>query len=292
VPQVIPRKSELAGRHALIVDDNATNREILIRQLAAWRVESAAVPGGEEAVAALRAAVAAGAPFHFAILDLQMPAMTGLQLAKTVHTDPALVGLRMIILTSMGQSPTRRELDAAGVGACIFKPARQSQLHDTLLTLMSGSAAGVTPPVRPELPPPAAEPPDVKLRILVAEDNLVNQQVARMQLEKFGYHPDLVANGEQAVATVRARAYDVVIMDCQMPGLDGFAATREIRAWEAGRRARGESFVPLHIIAMTANAMVGDREECLAAGMDDYVSKPVRADDLAAALARTPVGLG
>jgi CheY-like chemotaxis protein len=173
------------------------------------------------------------------------------------------------------------------VDASLFKPARQSQLRETLVSLLAATGSAESSGEAPVLSPqPRAE---INLRILVAEDNPVNQHVARLQLEKFGYRPDLVVDGLQAVAAVQAQPYDIVMMDCQMPELDGFEATRRIRTWEAERRAQGLEVAPLHIIAMTANAMVGDREECLAAGMDDYLTKPVRQVDLAAALARSPV---
>jgi len=286
-PKTVPRKTELAGKRALVVDDNATNREILTRQLAAWRIESIATENGADALATLRTAAGRGQPFDFAVLDSQMPVMSGLDLARAIRAEPALGGIQLVMLTSMGNMLGRQELDAAGIAACLIKPARQQQLHDALANLITGPAA-----LEMSSPPPSttfAPPAEFQRRILVAEDNVVNRQVALMQLQKFGYRPDIVENGLQAVAAARAQIYDVVLMDCQMPELDGFEATRQIRAWEAGQRARGEAVRPLRIIAMTANAMVGDREECLAAGMDDYISKPVRPPELAAALARVSV---
>jgi signal transduction histidine kinase/CheY-like chemotaxis protein len=294
-PKLGPRRADLAGLRALVVDDNETNREILVRQLAAWRVQPKAVANGNEALTALHESLEAGEPFHFAILDMQMPGKSGLEVAEAVHAEPNLSWTKMIVLTSVGQTLPRARLDAAGVGACLAKPARQAHLHEALINLFAGA-----PPVAPEPEPlPAAEalpapivPAEVKLRILVAEDNLVNQHVARLQLEKFGYHPDLVLSGQEAIDAVTTRSYDVVLMDCQMPDLDGYEATRRIREWEAKRRADGESFLPVRIVAMTANAMAGDREACLAAGMEDYISKPVRTADLAAALARAQIRSG
>ena len=288
-PKVIPRRTELAGMRALVVDDNQTNREILIRQLATWHVKARGVEGGEAALAAMRAAVAAKEPFHFAVLDMQMPVMSGLDLAHRIKAEPALAQTKLIILSSIGNTLSRAELDAAGVGACLTKPARQAQLHDALLSLLagrSGAPAGAPPP---ESTTPRVAPADVKLRILVAEDNLVNQHVAFLQLQQFGYQADIVANGLEAVAAVLAKPYDIILMDCQMPDVDGFEAARRIRAWEADQRAAGRSAPAVHIVAMTANAMVGDRENCFSAGMNDYVTKPVRAADLAAALARAQV---
>ncbi len=287
-PKVIPHRPALAGLRALVVDDNATNRAILSRQLAAWRVDCAVATAGAEALAALRAAAAQHTPFAFAVLDLQMPGMSGLELAQAIHADPAVAGLQLIILTSMGRTLTRAELDAAGVGRCLVKPVRQAQLHEAL-TVLLGRAGGSAAPFAAATSAARAPAADLRLRILVAEDNLVNQHVARRQLEKFGYRPAIVGDGAQAVAAAQAAPFDVVLMDCQMPGMDGFEATRRLRAWEAERRAAGETREPLYIVAMTANAMQGDREACLAAGMDDYVSKPVRPSDLAAALARAPL---
>jgi CheY-like chemotaxis protein len=197
------------------------------------------------------------------------------------------------VLTSVGQNLPRARLEGAGVGACLAKPARQAQLYDALISLFAGGVVAVPEAAPPEsfVQAPVA-PAEIKLRILVAEDNLVNQHVARLQLEKFGYHPDLVLSGQEAIDAVSNRTYDVVLMDCQMPDLDGYEATRRIREWEAKRRATGEIFSPVRIIAMTANAMAGDRETCLAAGMEDYISKPVRTADLAAALARAQVHSG
>jgi signal transduction histidine kinase/CheY-like chemotaxis protein len=289
-PKIVPRPAELAGMRCLVVDDHETNREILIRQLAAWSVEAKAVGDGPSALAALRAA--GGRPFHFGVLDMEMPAMSGLDLAGAIRRDPALSGMKLIILSSIGRLIPPAELAAAGVAACLTKPARHSQLHEVLLSVLAGQRAE---PARgaaaPALAGAASQPgADVKLRILVVEDNPVNQQVARLQLERFGYAPDIVASGQLALtATASGNAYDVALMDCQMPDLDGMQTTQLIRAREAELRSGGTRCPPLYIIAMTANAMVGDRDSCLAAGMNDYVSKPVRAVELAAALARAQV---
>ncbi len=287
--RVVPRRAELAGLRALIVDDNETNRDILSRQLSAWRIEPQTAASGAEALEKLRAA-APTAPFRLAILDMQMPGMSGIDLARKVAADPGLSGVRMIVLSSLGRALSREDLSGTGIGACLLKPVRQSDLYEALTSLVAGSPAAAPKPEAVELPASLAVPPaDLKLRILVAEDNLVNQHVARLQLQQFGYKPEVVASGRQAVAAVRERAYDIILMDCQMPELDGFEAARQIRAWEELRRAEGKPVRPVHIVAMTANAMVGDRENCFAAGMNDYVTKPVRAEDLAAALARAQV---
>jgi PAS domain S-box-containing protein len=288
-PKVVVPRANLAGLRALVVDDNATNREILRHQLASWRIEATTVASGAEALPALRKAAASGAPFHLGILDMMMPEMNGLELAEALRAEPGSDGLRLIMLTSMGHKLSRAELDQARIEACLIKPARQSQFYETLVSVMSGKIPESIPtPAAPAGPHQAVTSADLQLRILVAEDNLVNQNVARMQLAKFGYPVDIVTNGKEAVAAGKSGNYDVIFMDCQMPEMDGYEACGKLRAWEHERRDRGEVFTPLHIIAMTANAMQGDREICFAAGMDDYITKPVRQAELAASLARTP----
>ncbi|HTB79883.1 MAG TPA: response regulator [Opitutaceae bacterium] len=285
--KVVHRRADLAGARVLVVDDNATNREIFQRQLAAWHVVHASAVSGAEALEKIRAATAAKEPFDAAVLDMQMPGMDGLTLARHVHEDPALTGLKMLILSSMGRSIPPAELAAAGVALTLIKPVKQTQLHDALASVLAGRTAAAMVRARRPAAPPAVAPG--KLRILVAEDNAVNQRVALLQLNRLGHRADVSANGLEVLSAVEAVRYDVIFMDCQMPELDGYGATRRLRALEAERRTRGETFTPLHIVAMTANAMQGDRENCLAAGMDDYVSKPVRPADLAAALARVPL---
>ena len=237
----------------------------------------------------MRKAAASGAPFHLGILDMMMPDMNGLELAKALRAEPGFDELKLIMLTSMGHKLSRGELDQAQIGVCLIKPARQSQLYETLASVMAGKVPEITPaPAAVAGPGPGIIAADLPMRLLLAEDNLVNQNVARMQLAKFGYHVDIVANGKEAVAAGKSGNHDVILMDCQMPEMDGYEASSQLRAWEHERRDRGEVFTPLHIVAMTANAMQGDREICFAAGMDDYITKPVRQSELAAALARTP----
>jgi PAS domain S-box-containing protein len=291
-PKVVAPRANLAGLRALVVDDNETNREILRRQLASKRIQVTSVASGAEALPALRKAAASGAPFHLGILDMMMPDMSGLDLARALRAEPGFDQLKLIMLTSMGQKLSRGELDQARIGACLIKPVRQSQLYETLASVMAGKVPEITSrPAAVASPGPTGISADLPIRILLAEDNLVNQNVARMQLAKFGYQVHVVANGKEAVAAGQSGNYDVILMDCQMPELDGYEASSQLRAWEHERRDRGEVFTPLHIIAMTANAMQGDREICFAAGMDDYITKPVRQSELAAALARTPCAL-
>jgi two-component system sensor histidine kinase/response regulator len=277
-PRVAPRPVDLTGLRALVVDDNATNREILQRQLARWQVESVAVASGDEALAQVRQE----RPFNFALLDVFMPGMDGLELARRLRAEPAAAGLKVALLSSVGAALPARDMAEGGVSASLTKPVRLAHLHDVIMTMLG--TAIPTPIAARATPQPVA---NGSLRVLLAEDNSVNQQVARMQLAKFGLSPVIVGNGQAAVDAVQDGGFEVVLMDCQMPELDGLEATRRIRQWEArSRRPR-----PLHIIAVTANAMQGDREACLAAGMDDYISKPVQPAVLEAALARARVAL-
>ena len=268
-------RADLRGLRVLVADDNATNRAILHQQLTSWGMDSEEVDGGPAALAQLRAASARQAPFDLAILDLQMPEMDGLVLAHAIRVEPALAGLRLVLLTSVGYRGQAAEARQAGIAATLAKPIRQSQLFDCLATVMgapAGSDGEAPPHVAPALgsdgPPRPMEQDGPRLRVLVAEDNKVNQKVALRLLELRGCQVDLVANGQEAVAAVQRLRYDVVLMDCQMPVMDGFEATRAIRAGEGPTRRTP-------IIAMTAGAMAGDRERCLEAGMDDYITKPV-----------------
>jgi CheY-like chemotaxis protein len=281
--KVVHRRAEIAGSHVLIVDDNATNREIFERQLANWHVKHASASSGQDALEKLRAA--GREPFDAALLDMQMPNMDGLTLARHIHTDPALSHVKMLILSSMGRTIPPAELAEAGIALTLMKPVKQSQLHDALVNVLADRAPTPVRARRPGMPPVVASG---KLRILVAEDNIVNQRVAMLQLERLGHRADVAANGLEVLSAIETVHYDVIFMDCHMPELDGYEATRRLRTRENERRARGEKFTPLHIVAMTANAMQGDREACLASGMDDYISKPVRPAELAASLARAP----
>jgi PAS domain S-box-containing protein len=273
---VVREKLELANLRVLIVDDNATNREILEHQTRAWKIRSGSAGSATEALQMLREAVLD--PFDLAILDMQMPEMDGLALARAIHRDPAIAGTRLVMLTSLGQKLEQTELTAAGVAACLTKPVRQSMLFDCL-----ASATGQAPPrcARRITPSTAAAHPARKLRILLAEDSSINQQVATGQLNKLGYTADVVANGLEVLEASERIPYEVILMDCQMPEMDGYQATREIR-----RREEQTGRKRVHIIAMTAHAMQGDREECLAAGMNDYLSKPVQEPELRMALER------
>jgi two-component system, sensor histidine kinase and response regulator len=266
----------LRGRKILIVDDNETNRKIVHYQLANWGVVDRAVASGREALATLREAVGAGKPFDLAILDHQMPEMDGPTLAAAIRADPAIARTPMIMMTSLGHYDAER-LSQLGILVRLIKPVKQAQLRETLARVLDDSIR------RPAVTHVEAEParlPAKRTRILVAEDNPVNQRVILLQLKQLGYaSAEAVGNGHEAVAALAREPYDIVLMDCQMPELDGYQATQLIRERENGS-------IRTPIIAMTAHALASDRDKCLAAGMDDYVSKPVRIAALADVLQR------
>ena len=266
--------TELVGRSILAVDDNAANRSILLGQLKALGASVTTVSGGREALAALHHAVQAGWPFDLAILDFNMPKMDGITLARRIREETWGASTRLVMLTSSGGE--RAEARKAGVGTYLTKPVRHDRLARALAHALEDA------PQTPALAEPPVVVPQVPgktVKLLVAEDNQINQLVARVMLERMGYAVDVASDGLEAVGMWGSGDYGAVLMDCQMPQLDGYDATRRIRAVEA----RG-SRVP--IIAVTANAMKGDRERCLESGMDDYLTKPIQIDVLRAALAR------
>jgi CheY-like chemotaxis protein/HPt (histidine-containing phosphotransfer) domain-containing protein len=213
-----------------------------------------------------------------------MPGMDGLALARAIKADPMLASARLIMLTSLGQRLAPETLSQAGIVSCLLKPVKQSRLFDCFATAMTGR---VSLPSRRMILPTQAAPPPGQLRVLLAEDNSINQKVALRQLLKLGHQADAVANGLEVVEALRIIPYDVVLMDCQMPEMDGYEATRHVRQEEAQPAAAGgKSRKRAYIIALTANALAGDREKCLAAGMDDYISKPMQLTELEVALQR------
>ncbi|MEI6085412.1 MAG: response regulator [Verrucomicrobiota bacterium] len=269
--------ASVEGARALIVDDNATNRKILEYQLTSWKMKPEAVNSAREALEVLRREAGKGQPFPLVILDFQMPEMDGMELARAISADPKLAGVHMVMLSSMHGRQIPEGFQEAGIEAWLSKPAKQSQLFDSIATVMSGAVVES----RVAAPAAVAMTAARALRILLAEDNQVNQQVAQLQLKKLGYTADVAGDGRAAVNAWASKTYDVILMDCQMPELDGYEATREIRLREAGQRH-------IHIVALTANALGGDREKCLAAGMDDYLTKPLRVEELKAALEKSP----
>jgi signal transduction histidine kinase/CheY-like chemotaxis protein len=277
---------DLFDLRVLVVDDNATNRQILRHQLFAWKMQKGSAANGFEALDLLRTAVTDGKPYDLALLDMQMPEMDGMTLARAIKADPAISSTRLIILTSMGYMHTQDELKAAGVDAYLVKPIKQSRLFDCLVNVLGRAAAEhvFTKPSKNAARAEIAE--ELKhanhARILLAEDNIVNQKVALAQLRGLGFSADAVANGHEVLSALKQVPYDIIFMDCQMPEMDGYEAARMIR--HAERTGHASWKAPVHIVAMTANAMTGDREKCMAAGMDDYLSKPVRKTELQSAL--------
>jgi signal transduction histidine kinase/DNA-binding response OmpR family regulator len=280
--------ASLAGVRALLVDDNTTNRKFLGHLLSAWGVDLHQTSTGADALRTLCEAAATDRPFQLVLLDSHMPEMDGYTLAQEIRRMPELAAARLVLLTAHSERPARSELEKRGIAACLVKPLRKRALHVCLLEVM-GAAAPSTLAVSAapeETAPPSGSPAALSLvfsaaRILVAEDNIVNQKVALLHLQRLGYKADVVADGRAAIAAVRQQPYDLVFMDCQMPEIDGYEATRQIRAREiSGGTPR------LLIVAMTAGALAGDREACLSAGMDDYIAKPVRQDELRQILQR------
>ena len=274
--QVLRSGAALTGKRLLVVDDHAVNRQILERMTTMWGMVATTTASPLQALGWLRD----GRVFDVAILDHQMPEMDGVALAREIRTMAGATRLPLILLTS-GALIGREDLAKTDLSWVLSKPVKQSSLFDRLHTLFGPRVrtAGVPDPV----PADAVLAAGLPLTILIAEDNAINQKVAQSMLRKLGYSADLAANGLEVLAAVAVRSYDVILMDVQMPQLDGLEATREIRRRWPGQRPR--------IIAMTANVMQGDRAVCMDAGMDDYMAKPVRREDLVAALqcCRAPV---
>jgi len=270
------QKEPLAGKRVLIVDDNATNRRILVEQVRSWGMVPEAVASGEAGLAVLNLA----SPFDLAILDHKMPGMDGVMLSKAIKADEKTRRLPIIMLTSMLASirQLKNEHGDLELAGYISKPVKPSQLYDIIAGIFSDIAAERAPS-KPESRAGGILADQHPLRILVAEDNAINQKVALRVLERFGYRADVAGNGIETVEAVRRQEYDLIFMDVQMPEMDGLEATRVIRKEFPDRRVR--------IIAMTANAAVEDRATCLEAGMDGYVSKPVRLEDLRGVLEET-----
>ncbi len=265
----------------LIVDDNATNRQILKHQVGSWGMKHEEASSGEQALELLRAAAQRNEQFGLVVLDMIMRGMDGFELARRIKSDPATAAAQLVMLTSFGDrgdATTARESDIA---AYLTKPVRQSQLFDCLAKVISTSNSKKE--TRSSMVPVVTKHSLAEARImsnkrlLLAEDNAVNQKVALRQLQKLGYRADAVANGREAIEALGRIPYDLVLMDCQMPEMDGYEATAEIRRREGDAKHTW-------IVAMTANALEGDRAKCLAAGMDDYVSKPVNVENLGAVL--------
>ena len=275
-PQARTAPEQFRRLKVLIVDDNATNRKLMRMQLASWGCRSEEAESGYSALDRLRAASRVNQPFSLALLDYQMPSMDGEELARSIKSEPALAGLPLILLTSMTGMNHVSRMEAAGFAGYLTKPIKQSQLFDCIAAVVTApqpeTKLSKTRIVTAHSLDQARE--RARLRVLIAEDNPVNQKVATRTLDKLGFRCEVANNGKEALAALERTRFDVVLMDCQMPEMDGFEATRRIRDGESG----SERHLP--VIAMTANAMAGDREACLQAGMDDYLAKPFNPSDL------------
>ncbi len=263
------RLERLLGMPVLVVDDNATNRRILEEILTHWRMTPTVVSGGADALAVLDRAASSGKPYPLVLLDGQMPEMDGMNLARAIRGRPALAGAMVILLTSAGQMAKSADYQAAGIAAWLIKPVKQSELLDTILTVLGRPGQRSGGRVRTRVPRGGRS-----LRVLLVEDNLVNQTVASHLLENEGHTVAVAGNGKEALAALDRQPFDLVLMDVQMPEMDGFEATRWIRARECGTGRR------LPIIALTAHALKGDKARCLEAGMDAYLAKPIQPEEL------------
>jgi CheY-like chemotaxis protein len=273
--------TELSRNRALIVDDNTTNCEILERYLDACAMQHDTAKSGEEALEMLRTAAASGRPYDIALVDMKMPGMSGADLARHVREEGALGRTQLILLTSMS-SCDMASAQAMGFAAYLNKPVRRSELHWRIAGVLDGTLAP-----SPALPAPSLQPA-APVRVLLVEDNRVNQEVGKAMLRKLGCEVDVAEDGRAGLDAVFAKHYDIVMMDCQMPNMDGFEATAAIRSREAELEVAGGPSAArrVPIIALTANAMKGDRERCLEAGMDDYLAKPFSKEQLETVLNR------
>jgi CheY-like chemotaxis protein/HPt (histidine-containing phosphotransfer) domain-containing protein len=272
-PHRLSAQPQLEGKHVLIVDDNATNRQILSRQVQAWGMLPQDTASPYEALTWVNR----GDPLDVALLDLQMPELDGITLATEIHRLRKASQLPVVILSSLGSREARWE--GVELAAYLLKPVKSSQLYNTLVGIFG---AGETALITGEQRVSQFDNEMGKrhpLAILLAEDNANNQKLALLVLDRLGYRADVVANGLEVLQSLRRQHYDLVLMDVQMPEMDGLEATRAIaREFPAERRPR--------VVAMTANAMKEDRDECFAAGMDDFMTKPVQINELVAALNR------
>ena len=272
---------QLADLRLLVVDDNPTNCRILTLQASKWGM----IPRGTHTAGQALEWIKAGEKFDLAILDMQMPGMDGLMLAAEIRKIPATRSMPLVLLTSMGIRTDAPEFAQGNFAACLTKPIKPVQLHEVLIRVISGvKAQAKTMPGSSKLDPTMSQ--RLPLRVLLCDDNTINQKVGMRLLQQMGYKPDLAANGIEALAALNCQPYDLVFMDVQMPEMDGLEATRTIRERQRKRQQHPTYKSSIIIVAMTANAMNGDREKCLAAGMDDYLPKPVRPEDIRSVVER------
>ncbi len=288
----------LEGARILVVDDNNTFLKVMSDQAQAWHMRAAIANNAGVALNELQAGGAAD-PFHVVVIDLRMPGMDGLALARAIRADWQLPQPRLILLTPLDQQLDAAGMTANAIEACLVKPIKQARFLECLVKVLSAAApqrAAVTRSDSATTPAHAAPPNAATasaagsvqtpggIRILLADDHNINQKVAIGMLEEIGYTADIASNGVEVLAALERAPYDLILMDCQMPEMDGYEATRRIRQRE--QQAPNDGRRTIRIVAMTANAMQGDREKCLAAGMDDYISKPVEEESLKAAIDR------
>jgi CheY-like chemotaxis protein len=278
---------DLKGLRVLIVDDNEVNRRVVHEQISSLGMRNGSYASAQDALEAIRRARQSGDPYQIVIADYNMPGIDGATMAAEIKSDPEIKNTVVVMLTSVGHWRELRRLEGVSIEGFLLKPVRQSQLTTTLLTAWSKSRGAAVPPataVSPSRSLPATGThngrfANVSARVLVAEDNIVNQKVISRMLEKLGVHCDVAGNGREAIQMLGLLPYDLVFMDCQMPEMNGYEAAAEIRRQEGGDRR-------VAIIAMTAEVIGDGRQRCLDAGMDDFVPKPVRVESLVSALKR------
>lgn len=295
-------KLDLSGLGVLIVDDNATNRLIVREMVSSWGLVPTEKEDGEEGLSELKRAFDSQSPYRLLLLDAQMPGMDGFEVAKRVKGSPLGPNLKIIMLTSMGAKGDVARCKEAGISGYLLKPVKKSDLLDAIMMAL-GRTSAEEPPV---ITSHSIEEAKHRLKILLSEDNLVNQKLAVKILEKRGYQVMVASNGRKAIETYEKTWFDLILMDVQMPEMDGLEATREIRKLEKSRQLATNnaghnqqsatdnqpSTIPrIPIVAMTAHALKGDRERCIEAGMDDYVTKPIKPDELFSVIEKTAAGV-
>jgi len=268
-------KPNLRNIRILCVDDDAINRHILKEQAESLGMRCDVVENGFDAIAKLRAGVSVNDPYKICLIDYTMPMINGIHLVKEIRKNPEIAKIPMIMMTTMGTPIPEQDLKRLSLPHVLTKPMRQSAFYEAVFSILHKNGNHEI-----DVPVAAIQNQDIRkkplpiqsksARILLAEDNEVNQKVALYTLESLGYKADVVSSGIEALEAIKKSSYDLIIMDCQMPEMDGYAATREIRRLEHKNHTEHKI-----VIAMTANAVMGDKEECLAAGMDDYISKPL-----------------
>jgi CheY-like chemotaxis protein/HPt (histidine-containing phosphotransfer) domain-containing protein len=265
---------QLKDLRLLIVDDNPTNRRILTLQTSKWGMIPRSAQSGIQALEWMQQ----GETFDLVLLDMQMPEMDGLMLAQKIRQLPNTANLPLVLLTSMGVRPDSPAFAGVSFATCLTKPIKPAQLHEALSRIISGAKPAAKKTAPTKLDPSLAN--RLPLRVLLCDDNLINQKVALRLLQQMGYKSDVANNGLEGLQAIERQPYDLIFMDVQMPEMDGLEATRQIRARQKDAAATGHFRSVVAIVAMTANAMQGDRDKCLAAGMDDYLAKPVRPEDI------------